>query len=413
MGKETDLDVQKIPSNGKENVFIYSGNLTGNGITASLMSLLNTLDISKRNYYITFRSELVYKNKQMLQKIPDGVYYFPISDDMNLTISDQITRVLFKSKKISAKTYMKRCENRIKQEFSRCYGNSKIDSVIQFNGYEAEIMLLFSSFDGNKSIFVHSNMIEEIKTKGNQRKDVLNYVYNNYDNVATVTEDVIESTYSLSKRKDNIKIVKNAIDYKKIYEKSLLDFEEKPYNKCSVAKDFLFEAINSDAKKFINIGRFAPEKAQNRLIRAFARFHKETPNSYLFIVGGYSLNGTYEALEKLISELKLENNVILVMNMPNPYNLLAKCDYFILSSLYEGFGLVIAEADIVGLPVISTDIDGPRTFMQKHGGTLVENSEDGILDGMRLLAEGKIKPMNVDYEKYNDEVRAQFDSLFQ
>ena len=100
------------------------------------------------------------------------------------------------------------------------------------------------------------------------------------------------------------------------------------------------------------------------------------------------------------------------MNMPNPYNLLAKCDYFILSSLYEGFGLVIAEADIVGLPVISTDIDGPRTFMKKHGGTLVENSEDGILDGMRLLAEGKIKPMNVDYEKYNDEVRAQFDSLF-
>jgi CDP-glycerol glycerophosphotransferase len=71
--------------------------------------------------------------------------------------------------------------------------------------------------------------------------------------------------------------------------------------------------------------------------------------------------------------------------MPNPYNLLARCDYFVLSSLHEGFGLVIAEADILGKPVISTDIEGPRTFMKKNGGTLVENSENGNVLGVFVL----------------------------
>ena len=98
--------------------------------------------------------------------------------------------------------------------------------------------------------------------------------------------------------------------------------------------------------------------------------------------------------------------------MPNPYTVLKKCDYFILSSHYEGFGLVLAEADILGKPAISTDIAGPRTFMQAHGGTLVGNSTAGILEGMYLLKDGKVPVMNVDYEKYNDEVREQFDSLF-
>ena len=34
----------------------------------------------------------------------------------------------------------------------------------------------------------------------------------------------------------------------------------------------------------------------------------------------YASDSEYEALKKLISELELENNVVLVMNMPNPYN---------------------------------------------------------------------------------------------
>ena len=256
-------------------------------------------------------------------------------------------------------------------------------------------------------------MVEEVTKKGNQRWDVLKYAYRNYRNVAVVTEDMIEPTVKISGRSDNIKIVKNTIRYKDILEKSSADFTADSFAECSLPYEKAKMALESDGIKFISIGRFAPEKAQDRLISAFAKFYAENPNSYLFIIGGYSLAGVYEKLIKQISELGLSERVILLMNMPNPYSVLNKCDYFVLSSIYEGFGLVLAEADILGKPVISTDIPGPRTFMQKHGGALVDNSECGILDGMQRLARGEIKAMNVDYEKYNEEIVAEFESLFE
>ena len=100
--------------------------------------------------------------------------------------------------------------------------------------------------------------------------------------------------------------------------------------------------------------------------------------------------------------------------MSNPYPLIKMCDYFVLPSLYEGFGLVIVEADILGLPCFSADITGPRYFMQKYGGTLVEDSQAGILDGMRACIEGKIpERLNIDYEQYNREAVAQFEALIE
>ena len=90
---------------------------------------------------------------------------------------------------------------------------------------------------------------------------------------------------------------------------------------------------------------------------------------------------------------------------------LSKCNYFVLPSHYEGFGLVLAEADIVNVPVISTNLDGPRKFMDQNKGVLVENSEDGILDGMKMLLNNKVKVMHVDYKNYNAEALNEFYKL--
>lgn len=56
--------------------------------------------------------------------------------------------------------------------------------------------------------------------------------------------------------------------------------------------------------------------------------------------------------------------------------------------------MVLAEADVLGKPIVSTDIAGPRSFMNKYGGTLVENSGEGIYQGLKLLLDGKVKPMH-------------------
>ena len=47
LGIDTEVTVEKIPDNGKENVLIYAGNLDKNGITTSLRSLTNSLDLDK------------------------------------------------------------------------------------------------------------------------------------------------------------------------------------------------------------------------------------------------------------------------------------------------------------------------------------------------------------------------------
>ncbi|MBP3578652.1 MAG: glycosyltransferase, partial [Lachnospiraceae bacterium] len=98
--------------------------------------------------------------------------------------------------------------------------------------------------------------------------------------------------------------------------------------------------------------------------------------------------------------------------MSNPYPLMKQCDYFAFSSLYEGFGLVLAEADILGLPCFSPDLPGPRGFMQSYGGLLVENSEDGILSGMKACMQGTVpKQLTVKYEQYNRTAVEQFESM--
>ena len=54
-----------------------------------------------------------------------------------------------------------------------------------------------------------------------------------------------------------------------------------------------------------------------------------------------------------------------------------------------------------------------RTFMQAHGGKLVEDSLDGIYHGMLDLLNGQVKTMDVDYEAYNRKALQEFESLLQ
>ena len=171
--------------------------------------------------------------------------------------------------------------------------------------------------------------------------------------------------------------------------------------------------MNSDIPKIINIGRFSPEKGHTRLVNAFyKRMQNKKGGEYLIIMGGYSINNGYANLLSYIKNLGIENRVILIEKVSNPYPILKACDYFILSSHYEGFGLVLIEADILEKPVVSTDIVGPRSFMLEHGGTLVENSEEGIYQGLDLLLSGQVKPLVVDYRAYNETVKKEFEELF-
>lgn len=46
--------------------------------------------------------------------------------------------------------------------------------------------------------------------------------------------------------------------------------------------------------------------------------------------------------------------------------------------------------------------------MKEHGGLLVPDDIEGILSGMNMFVNGKIKPMNVDYAQYNEDALNKF-----
>ena len=411
-GKESNnVKTEKLHKDNKDNVLIYCSTLALNGMTSSLLSLMNVIDLNKENIIFSFRQKALSYYPMRLTKLPENTDVFPISTGYIYSFKEAIADVLFYNLNINTRFVKKYIDRMYKREVKRLFGNAKFDKVIHFTGYEKKITGLFERFDAKRAIFVHNDMVSEIKTKGNQHYKTLKEAYNKYDRVVAVSEDIVEPIKKISGRDDNIVIVNNAHDYKTILKKSEMDIEYSNTTVSNVSKKVLVKLLNTDYTKFINIARFSHEKGQKRLIDAFEKFYNKNPKSLLIIIGGYGK--LYQNLHEYIKHLNCRYNVILIRSIDNPFPILNRCDLFILSSFYEALGLVLLEADTCGVPCFSTDVRGPRGFMKEHNGMLVENSEEGILKGMNDFMEGKIKPMNFDAEKYNQKVKEQYEKIFE
>lgn len=100
----------------------------------------------------------------------------------------------------------------------------------------------------------------------------------------------------------------------------------------------------------MNSGRFAPEKAQEDLIRAFADLRGKHSRAALVLLGEGRLRSR---LEEVVAELGLQEDVFLPGFQSNPFPWLARADMFVLSSLAEGFPNALLEAMAVGTPVVA------------------------------------------------------------
>lgn len=414
LGKTSEFIKEcEMPDNGKENVMLFAGSLAQNGITTSVLNLLNNLDRTERNYYVTFRANSVRPNQATLLSLPEGVNYIATTGKMNLSFFKKAAWVLCKAQKFPLKLMMNMIKEDLQLELRRHYGNARFDTMVQFSGYEYGKILLYSVFENNSVIYVHNDMVQEATVRKNQRKDVLQYAYEAYDHVALVTEDLVEPTTVIAGKTRDFDLAHNLIDYDTILERGAKEIAFDPYTQSNIPLERILEILDSPAKKIVNVARFSPEKGQRRLIDAFQRVLEDEPDSYLFIIGGNQFKGMYNKLCDYVSTLPCADHIVMILSMSNPLPIVKACDGFILSSLYEGFGLVLVEADILGLPVVSTDIVGPRTFMQKQNGVLVEDSEAGVEDGIRRLISGDIPKLTVDYKEYNRNAVEEFKALLE
>lgn len=101
------------------------------------------------------------------------------------------------------------------------------------------------------------------------------------------------------------------------------------------------------------IGRIVPQKDYPTLLNAFAAFNSNVPHSKLIILGdGYLAS----EMKLLTTKLKLDKNVLWLGKKSKIQDYLNIMDMFVLSSIYEGFGLVLLEALSVGVPIVASNI---------------------------------------------------------
>ena len=101
-----------------------------------------------------------------------------------------------------------------------------------------------------------------------------------------------------------------------------------------------------------HIGRINEQKNHEYLVRVFKKFHDHAPDSKLICIGEGALRPD---LEQLISDLGLEEHVMLLGEHKNVENLLDAMDCFVFPSKWEGLGMVLLEAQAGGLPCIASD----------------------------------------------------------
>lgn len=127
----------------------------------------------------------------------------------------------------------------------------------------------------------------------------------------------------------------------------------------------------------LGIGRLEVSKDFSTLLRAFARTTQDHP-SRLIILGEGSQR---PALEQLARELDIVESVGLPGQVSSVAPYLQRASLFVLSSRWEGFGMVIAEALAAGTPVVATDCPGGPAEILGNGeyGQLVPVGDVGAL----------------------------------
>ncbi|MGL5798227.1 MAG: glycosyltransferase, partial [Cetobacterium sp.] len=110
------------------------------------------------------------------------------------------------------------------------------------------------------------------------------------------------------------------------------------------------------------------QKDYETLFKGYKKYlENSTIKEKLYIVGD---GPSKSEIKKMISDLKLEDNIILLGMKKNPYIWIKNSKLFVHSSKYEGFGLVLVEALSLGKVVISSNCEvGPKEILQngKYG----------------------------------------------
>jgi len=253
-------------------------------------------------------------------------------------------------------------------KFKKIIAEEKPDYVISFGSLQ-NILNIISTKKAivridNPILVSHRKFIEKLYPI------FVKLLFNKAKRIIVVSRRLKEELIKKFKiKEEKISVIYNSVDIEKI-------------------KKLAQEPIEPEFKKvfdhpvIINIGSLIPQKDQESLIRAFKKVKEEIIDAKLVILGDGVLE---KKLKKITSKLGLENDTHFLGWQENPFKFLARSKLFVLSSFWEGFGIVLLEAMACGVPIVSSDCDfGPKEILslsKKSGNKLagIEYAEYGIL----------------------------------
>ena len=413
-------DIRSGLNTGRPSVLIYLGGMRSNGITSSALSLLDNLRNTDCDVSAFFAKGVSADAKANQRAIPAEVRQFVwVGGTNGGTLRKLARRIAFRRGRTSRHRDTVGQNTHWDDEWTRCFGNSHFDYVIDFSGYGPFwAVLLLHSPDAIRSIWLHNDLASDAHREVDGEKKMLHSLsevftlYEQFDHLVSVSPmlaDINRRGLAEYASASKFAYALNSVDGERVIENAALDLRDlvgQTTNASQPTPAWLDDLLADDGvTTFVTVGRLSPEKNQARLIRAFAAVHEKQPNTRLVLVGDGPLR---RSLAALIEELGLGRAVVLTGLQRNPHAILAASDCFVLSSDYEGQPMVLLEALVLGMPIVTVDFASVESALPPGSGLVVPQTDDGLADGLLAFLRGEVAPTQFDHKAYNARVVGQF-----
>lgn len=357
----------------KRNILFVVDEKRMGGVSVLFETIISLMDIS--NYNIDLL--VLHNNGEMFKNLPSGIniiygssYFEAIDYTMKEIIKKKSIKLLLKKIKVVLDMKTGHIENVIKKERKKIL-TKKYDVEIAFkDGFTA----LFTAF-GDSKRKIHWLHYEYKKTNPNGKYDKLfKRILPTFDKIVAVSDNVKKCFNDIYHLDDKVIVIYNVVNGEKIIE---------------LSKEESNVLLNSNELNLVSVGRLHEMKGYDRLIDTIYKLKGDGifDNVKLRIYGDGPL---FETLNQKISDLELTNDIFLMGSVMNPYKYIKNSDLFILSSIYEPFGLVIVESLTLGVPVLATlNSATDKLISNDYNGLIVENSLDGLYSGLKKIIENK------------------------
>ena len=425
-GDESDCRVLSgFVSHKKKRLLINGGSFAMNGVTTSLLTMLNLIDYGK--YDVSLMVIPDERSMENIMKINDHVRVLCRVGQIPFGLGELIRHRSIVRHGLTPNLYEQvTADGPYKRNFIRSFGYSSFDTVIDYSGYGiTQPLTLMQSEGARRVIWQHNDLLLDLtnaqkKKRGVYRKssatpiESLVTLYDYFDAVVSCSEAVMVTNrrnLSTPSTYDRFTFSTNPIDFERISAGcAAAVYENGVFVDCpGTDREKRVPAPEKGNVNFVTMGRFSPEKNHMNLIEGFARLYAENEACRLYIIGDGAMKHEYE--EKIAS-LGLDGKVILTGLLDNPFGIMRECGCFVLPSIYEGMGVVVYEARALKLAVIVSRFEAADAVCLPGGQLLTGHSSDELYEAMKAFADGRLSnEYNFDPDSFNLKALAEFEAV--